>query len=77
MSHEVAIWSSLVVYVILYHLVHPSTRRRYVHCLIVVFDPTPPGLDSVLAIPLVCHAMLLSCHVANYCCCYDICCMIA
>lgn len=41
--------------------------------LIAVYDPTPPGLESVLAIPhwlfipwLVCYAVLLSCHVAGY-----------
>ena len=66
-------------YIIMYHLVHPSTRHRYVYCLIAVFDPTPPGLDSVLAIPLVCHAMLLSCHATDYDSCwyYDVCCMFA
>ena len=65
---EFAIWLSLVIQDTLYHLVLPSTRHRYAYCLVAVFDPTPPGLDSILAIPLVCHAMLLSYHAADYCC---------
>ena len=52
-------------------------NNRYVYWLIAVLDPTPPGLDSVSAIPhwLKCHATFMPCCNLNII--YLIYCMIA
>ena len=55
-----------------YHLVLLSTHRRYDYWLIAILDPTPPGLDSVSAVP---HCLL--CHDADYCCWCMNCCITA